>query len=631
MTDWSSSGATTSSLATLPPATPSVILRRNPCKGFSTGCPTGVTQSTITSANHLLRATGARCSIHAAPVIDCRACFSTWGRSIRTAPGFMGPLRGRTSHMKRRTSGLWRFRTMPTRRSVILGGAAAVGAAATGYWFLGRPGERRQGPFRIGLIGRGEITSLDPAQAGTESPISMVWNIFDRLVQQGPDGRVEPRLAREWSVSPDRREWRFRIRQGVTFHAEGTNAAKSLTPADVADSLTRAVRIPGYARTLLVDILQGAAELVAGRARSISGLRVEGDTVVFSLLKPFNFLLDRLSTSFLSIVPAGTPDEGGAVRGTGAYELVSFDRAAQTVTLRRYPGHWAEVSGDAPETIIVRGISSEALGAAELRSGGLDYAEFNSSALSVMRGQAGDRYRIEEYPHTELRLIALNQTRAPFNGPHGPALGKALNLGIDRNALVARLGGGSAYGGPVPVPGFEGKQLILDGPRAQALVASVPPPARVLEMLVEPVDEARIIAELLVRQWAQIGLTVTPIYGRGDFFSVAAAGNYQMALAYYGPYVPSPEQYLWMYRAAAAPIPNVMRFNDPAFEAAFEEYVTVDGAGLQQAALGRALDELLDRAPTVWILKPPRLRASTSPMTLPRSAGLPIYAGLRWS
>ena len=86
-----------------------------------------------------------------------------------------------------------------------------------------------------------------------------------------------------------------------------------------------------------------------------------------------------------------------------------------------------------------------------------------------------------------------------------------------------------------------------------------------------------------------------------------------------------------MYRAAAAPIPNVMRFNDPAFEAAFEEYVTVDGAGLQQAALGRALDELLDRAPTVWILKPPRLRASTSPMTLPRSAGLPIYAGLRWS
>jgi peptide/nickel transport system substrate-binding protein len=518
---------------------------------------------------------------------------------------------------------------MPTRRSVLLGGAAVVAAAATGFWALRTPDGERRGPFRVGLIARGEITTLDPAQAATESPISMVWNIFDRLVQLGPDGRIEPRLAREWSVSADRREWRFRIRDGVSFHPAGSGVAKSLTPADVVYSLTRAVRVPGYGRTLLVDVLQGVAEVVGGRARSISGLRVEGDEVVFSLLNPSNFLLDRLATSFLSIVPEGTPDEGPAP-GTGAYQLVSFDRAQQTVTLRRFAGHWAEVSPDAPETIIVRAITSEALGAAELRSGGLDYAEFNSSALSVMRAQAGTAYRIEEYPHTELRLIALNQTRAPFNGPHGPALGKALNLGIDRTALVARLGGGTAFGGPVPVAGFEGKQFAFDRARAQALAASIPAPARALEMLVEPVDEARMIAELLVRQWEQIGLNVRPIYGRGDFFPKAAAGEFQMALAYYGPYVRSPEQYLWMYRATAIPIPNVMRFNDPAFETAFAEYVTVEGDAPQRAALGRALDQLLDRAPTVWIMKPPRLRASTTPVTLPRSAGLPIYSGLRW-
>jgi ABC-type transport system substrate-binding protein len=150
-------------------------------------------------------------------------------------------------------------------------------------------------------------------------------------------------------------------------------------------------------------------------------------------------------------------------------------------------------------------------------------------------------------------------------------------------------------------------------------------------MLVEPVDEARIIAELLVRQWQQVGLDVTPIYGRADFFPVVVDGNYQMALAYYAPYVPSPEQYLWMYRAAAAPVPNVMRFNDQIFEGAIEEYATVVGEAAQHAALRRALVRLLDRAPTVWILKPPRLQASTRPLTLPRSTGLPIYAGLRWS
>lgn len=518
---------------------------------------------------------------------------------------------------------------MPTRRSVLIGGGVALAATATGFWAFYDPDKPRQGPFRIGLIARGELTTLEPAQAATESPISLVWNIYDRLVQLGPDGKIEPRLAREWSVSPDRREWRFRIREGVTFHPTSTGAARPLTPADIIYSLTRAVRVPGYGRTLLVDVLKGVAEVVDGRMSSISGLRAEGDEVVFSLTKPFNFLLDRLSASYLSIVPEGTPDEGGLGPGTGAYQLVSFDKARQTVTLRRFPGHWAEVSDDAPETIVVRAITSEALGAAELRSGGIDYAEFNSSALSVMRAQAGNAYRIEEYPHTELRLIALNQTKAPFDGEHGASLGQALNLGIDRPALVRRLGGGRPFGGPVP--GQEVKQLAFDRVRAQALVASIPASARTIEMLVEPVDEARIIAELLVRQWAQIGLTVRPTYGRADFFPTVVAGDYQMALAYYGPYVPSPEQYLWMYRAAAAPVPNVMKFEDPAFEAAFEEYVTVGEEAAQQAALGRALDELLGRAPTVWILQPPRLRASVSPLSLPRSAGLPIYAGLRWN
>jgi ABC-type transport system substrate-binding protein len=367
-----------------------------------------------------------------------------------------------------------------------------------------------------------------------------------------------------------------------------------------------------------------------GRAKTISGLRADADEVIVDLVKPFNFLLNRLAEASLSIVPKGTPDEGPLAPGTGAYQLVSFDQSAQTVTLQRFKGHWADVSPDAPERLVIRAIESEALGAAELRSGGLDYAEFNSSALSVMRSQAGSAYHIEAYPHTEIRLIALNQTKAPFDGPHGPSLGRALNLAIDRNDLVGRLGGGTACGGPVPVAGLQAKQFGLDRARARALVASIPDQARTIEMLVEPVDEARIIAELLVSHWKAVGLDIQPVYGRADFFPVVVDGKYQMALAYYAPYVPSPDQYLWMYRAGAAPVPNVMRFDDPVFEAAVEEYGTISGEGPQQAALGRALDRLLDRAPTVWILKPPRLRASTRPLTLPRSTGLPIYAGLRW-
>lgn len=518
---------------------------------------------------------------------------------------------------------------MLTRRTVLIGGGA-VAAAAAGWWIFeesGHPGQGRT--LKIGIIGRGDIATLDPAQAGTETPIGIVWNMFDRLVQRGPDGRIEPRLAASWSVSGDRLEWRFRVREGVRFQHGPGATGKALTPADVVYSVTRAVRVPGYGRTLLVDILDGVADLVAGKAQSISGLTADGQDVVFRLLKPFNFLLDRLSTSFLSIVPEGTPDSGRVPLGTGPYELVSFDQARQIVTLRRYKDYWSRVSSDAPETVTIRALGSEALGAAELRSGGLDYVEFNSSALSVMRAQAAGAYHIEEYPHTQLRLIALNQTKPPFNGPTGATVGQALNLAIDRAALVAALGGGTPFGGPVPLRGYESKQFGHDEARARALVASLPGAARSLEMLVEPVDEARILGELLIRQWARVGLKVKAVYGRSDFFPKAAAGDYQMALAYYGPYVATPEQYLWMYRAAAAPIPNVMRFKNPAFEAGFENYVTVDGGNNQRAALSGALDDLVGRAPTVWILKPPRLSASRAKIDIPRSAGLPLLGDLK--
>ncbi len=517
---------------------------------------------------------------------------------------------------------------MFSRRALIIGGSALAVGAATGYYVWNEDGSKAKNSLRIGFVGRDEISTLDPAQAGTESPIAIVWNTHDRLVQQNSAGKFVPMLAKSWSVSGDRSEWRFRIRQGVKFHAKAGQAQATLTPNDVVQSIVRAVRVPGYGRTLLADILPGAGAVADGAAKAISGLTVVGNEVVFKLSKPFNFLLDRLATSFLSIVPAGSSDSGPPPPGTGAYSLLSFDKARQEVILQRNPNDWRTASPDAPNTVYVRGIASEALGAAELRSGGIDIAEFHSSALAVMRAQSQGAYEIQEYQHTELRLIALNQQVAPFNGADSAKVGQALNLAIDRDALIKRLGGGVPFAGPDPTR--KSYQLAFDQGRAKSLVQELPAAVRSLEMLVEPVDEARVLAEMLVEQWRAVGMSITPIYGRSDFFPNAAGGKYQMALAYYGPYVPSTEQYLWMYRKSAIPVPNVMRFDNAEFEQAFEEFVTLEGAASDQAA-NKAIERLVAKAPTIWIAKPPRMMATRKKLSLERTAGLPDYSSLRWS
>ena len=41
---------------------------------------------------------------------------------------------------------------------------------------------------------------------------------YNRLVEWGFDGKLEPALAESWTTSPDGRVWTFALRRGVKFH-----------------------------------------------------------------------------------------------------------------------------------------------------------------------------------------------------------------------------------------------------------------------------------------------------------------------------------------------------------------------------------------------------------------------------
>lgn len=122
-------------------------------------------------------------------------------------------------------------RALSRRR--LLGGSAGLAVAAS---LAQLPATMAAAPRAAGqqaakggslVIGRGEdAQSLDPIRAGSFATGDTLALIYDTLTALDMDGKVVPNLAESWEISPDGKEYTFRLRDGVLFHDE--------TPLDAA-------------------------------------------------------------------------------------------------------------------------------------------------------------------------------------------------------------------------------------------------------------------------------------------------------------------------------------------------------------------------------------------------------------
>ena len=61
------------------------------------------------------------------------------------------------------------------------------------------------------------VNPLNPAFVASSATVVMPM-LYDTLLQRLPEGGYGPRLATEWSNSPDYIDWTIKLRDDVTFH-----------------------------------------------------------------------------------------------------------------------------------------------------------------------------------------------------------------------------------------------------------------------------------------------------------------------------------------------------------------------------------------------------------------------------
>lgn len=197
---------------------------------------------------------------------------------------------------------------MPSRRSVLAGGAAIAGLAATGLPTRARA-QNRGGTIRVAK-GHGQTNdTLDPGTFINGFTVALSYGIHGFLTGVGTDGSLEPELAESWEANDGADVWRFKLRQGVQFHS-----GKELTTEDVVNAINHHRGD---------DSTSAAKPIVAG----ITDIATEGsDTVVFTLdagNADFPFVFTDYHLAICPTVDGAMDWRSGD--GCGPYKLVEFN------------------------------------------------------------------------------------------------------------------------------------------------------------------------------------------------------------------------------------------------------------------------------------------------------------------
>lgn len=202
-----------------------------------------------------------------------------------------------------------------------------------------------------------DMTSLDPHMLDSNHPTgSAIWSIFDSLVRRAPDGSPVPRLAESWQRVNDV-TWRFKLRQGVTFH----NGEKFDAQA-VKVSFDRMNTAPFSTVQQLHD------------QTGLTEVRVVDDTTIELVTKePTVNMLYWLAEAFIAppkYITENPPDVVGQKPiGSGPYKFVEW-RKGDRVVLTANESYF----GGAPvvKDVVFRVVPEMSSRINELRSGSVD-------------------------------------------------------------------------------------------------------------------------------------------------------------------------------------------------------------------------------------------------------------------
>lgn len=305
---------------------------------------------------------------------------------------------------------------LPLGRAVVVAAALALIAAGVSAATTLRSGASRAGTTDTLVIANAvKVDTLDPMQNSVNESIWLDQNIWDRLIQPNATGTaLLPDLAKSWTISKDGLTYTFHLRDAK--FSDGS----SVTAEDARYSIVRSMHFKGGWGFLLTAVKRITAP--------------DAHTLVIKLSRPHAPLLADLAMYAYSVVPEKLVKAQGAKffqhPVSGGPFMFSSQTPGSEIVFKANPYWWGKKPNI--KTLDVKIVPNDNSRVLLLQNKQADVIE-NPPGNLIDQINKYPNLKADLFPSTRVDFIQLDEHYAPFKDPN---VRKALNYGIDRNAIV---------------------------------------------------------------------------------------------------------------------------------------------------------------------------------------------------
>lgn len=438
---------------------------------------------------------------------------------------------------------------------------------------------------------------------------------FEGLTNNGADGRPIARLAERWQWENENTRLRVFLRPNVVLH-DGRAFTGDTAVDLVRSAITNRGNIAAF--PALADVVDVSAE---------------GNDLLFNLSRASATLPEALT------VPL---DKGNKPVGTGPYRVIEESESGATLEAfdRYYQGK------PSITRVSVKAFDSLRPSWASLLRGELDMVyDVPADTVEFIRNDDVD---VVSVPRWYQHVLTLNGRDARFRSP---LVRKALNLAIDRDAIVSKVlhGVGAPSGGPL-YPRYwafdssvlnysfdpAGAAQLLDaaGYRMSKTDETAAPPARFRFTCLLPKDFTvwQRIALQLQKDFFNIGVDMQfKVVPMTEFNDLVFSGRFDAAFVDMSSGPTPSRTYVWWGSSRNFKGNNVFGYENPEAERQFQTLLRSTNDAAIRSATSRLQRIFHDDPPAVFVAWDARARAINRRFVIPDDARDPIWTLWKWT